>query len=92
MSGNVSLATTDSVAEVFVIPGLKMLREHYPVISLTLFTSINIPDISYRSADMAIRAARPEEVTLIIKRMSQPSTPVSTSEKAVSTGITVFGR
>lgn len=70
MSGHVSIATTDSMAEFFVIPALKKLRAQYPDINVTLSTSINISDISYRSADIAIRGARPEEETLIIKRLA----------------------
>lgn len=70
MSGHVSIATTDSMAEFFVIPALKKLRVQYPDINVTLLTSINISDISYRSADIAIRGARPEEETLIIKRLA----------------------
>lgn len=70
LSGNVSIATTDTMAEAFIIPALKMLRTQHPDITIKLLTAVNISDISYRSADMAIRGARPEEETLIIKRLA----------------------
>jgi len=83
MGGNVSIATTDSMAEVFVIPALKKLREQYPEITVTLLTSVNISDISYRSADMAIRGARPEEKTLIIKRLATIEMGLYTTEEYI---------
>ncbi|GAB2951073.1 LysR family transcriptional regulator [Hafnia psychrotolerans] len=83
MSGHVSIATTDSMAEVFVIPALKKLREQYPEITVTLLTSVTISDISYRSADMAIRGARPEEKTLVIKRLSTIEMGLYTTEEYI---------
>lgn len=68
-SGNVRIATTDSLAEVFVLPAIKKLRETYPDITITLLTSLNFSDISYRGADLAIRGARPASEELIIKRL-----------------------
>ena len=70
LCGNVRIATTDTMAEAFVIPALKALREQYPLITVTMLTAVNISDISYRGADLAIRGARPESDELIIKRMA----------------------
>ncbi|MNE15239.1 DNA-binding transcriptional activator GcvA [compost metagenome] len=70
LCGNVRIATTDTMAEAFVIPALKALREQYPLITVTMLTAVNISDISYRGADLAMRGARPESDELIIKRMA----------------------
>ncbi|HEJ9094521.1 TPA: LysR family transcriptional regulator [Serratia odorifera] len=70
LCGNVRIATTDTMAEAFVIPALRYLRERHPQITVTLLTAVNISDISYRGADLAIRGARPDSDELIIKRMA----------------------
>ncbi|HBE9078947.1 LysR family transcriptional regulator [Serratia fonticola] len=70
LAGEVRIATTDTLAEAFVIPALKRLREKYPHITITLVTALNISDISYRGADLAIRGARPESDELVIKRLA----------------------
>lgn len=70
LCGNVRIATTDTMAEAFVIPALKSLREKHPRITVTLLTAVNISDISYRGADLAIRGARPDSDELVIKRLA----------------------
>ncbi|MDQ9416574.1 LysR family transcriptional regulator, partial [Serratia marcescens] len=70
LSGNVRIATTDTLAEAFVMPALQDLRERYPAITVTLLTAVNIADISYHGADLAIRGARPDDDELIIKRLA----------------------
>jgi DNA-binding transcriptional LysR family regulator len=70
LHGHVSIATTDTLAEAFVIPALQDLRERYPAITVTLLTALNIADISYHGADLAIRGARPDDDELIIKRLA----------------------
>lgn len=69
LCGNVRIATTDT-AEAFVMPALQDLRERYPAITVTLLTAVNIADISYHGADLAIRGARPDDDELIIKRLA----------------------
>lgn len=70
LCGNVRIATTDTLAEAFVIPALQDLRQRYPAITVTLLTALNITDIAYHSADLAIRGARPDDDELIIKRLA----------------------
>ncbi|CAI2132135.1 LysR family transcriptional regulator [Serratia marcescens] len=70
LCGNVRIATTDTLAEAFVMPALQDLRERYPAITVTLLTALNIADISYHGADLAIRGARPDDDELIIKRLA----------------------
>ncbi|UUW16976.1 LysR family transcriptional regulator [Serratia ureilytica] len=70
LCGNVRIATTDTLAEAFVIPALQDLRQRYPAITVTLLTALNIADIAYHGADLAIRGARPDDDELIIKRLA----------------------
>ncbi|OKB67034.1 LysR family transcriptional regulator [Serratia marcescens] len=70
LSGNVRIATTDTLAEAFVMPALTALRESSPQITVTLLTAVNIADIAYHGADLAIRGARPDDDELIIKRLA----------------------
>ena len=53
-----------------MIPALQDLRQRYPAITVTLLTALNIADIAYHSADLAIRGARPDNDELIIKRLA----------------------
>jgi len=69
-AGNVRIATTDTLASAFVMPAIERLREHYPDITVTLLTGLEFADISYRSADIAIRGARPDSEELIVKRLA----------------------
>ncbi|MFV9671002.1 LysR family transcriptional regulator [Pantoea graminicola] len=69
-AGNVRIASTDTLATMFVIPAIQRLREQYPDITVTLLTGIGFSDISYRSADIAIRGARPDSEELIVKRLA----------------------
>ncbi len=69
-AGNVRIASTDTLATVFVIPAIQRLREQYPDITVTLLTGIGFSDISYRSVDIAIRGARPDSEELIVKRLA----------------------
>lgn len=70
LCGNVRIATTDTLAEAFVMPALQDLRQRYPAITITLLTALNIADISYHGADLAIRGARSDDDELIIKRLA----------------------
>lgn len=70
LSGNVRIATTDSLAEGFVMPAIKKLRVTHPHITVTLLTALNFSDISYSDADLAIRGARPASEELIVKRLT----------------------
>ncbi|KGD83168.1 DNA-binding transcriptional LysR family regulator [Pantoea sp. PNA 14-12] len=69
-AGNVRIATTDTLASAFVMPAIERLREDYPDITVTLLTGLEFADISYRSADIAIRGARPDSEELIVKRLA----------------------
>jgi len=81
LSGEVRIATTDSLAEAFVLPAIKKLHELHPHIRITLLTALNFSDISYRGADLAIRGARPASEELVIKRLATIEMGLYTSQR-----------
>lgn len=85
ITGNVSIATTDTMAEMFILPAIKKLHNTYPNLSINLITSVNISDITYHSADIAIRGARPKEENLIIKRLATIEMGLYASQEYVRT-------
>ncbi|MDN0087090.1 LysR family transcriptional regulator [Yersinia nurmii] len=70
LQGTVSIVTTDTLAEGFVLPALKLLRQQHPNISYSVATSINITNMAHHDADLAIRGNRPENDELIVKRLA----------------------
>ncbi|HHQ4919621.1 TPA: LysR substrate-binding domain-containing protein, partial [Aeromonas hydrophila] len=68
--GEVRIATTDTLAQAFVLPALTLLRERHPGIRLSLQTAVSVSDIAYREADLAIRGLRPDNDELVIKRLT----------------------
>ena len=70
LCGEVRIATTDTLAQAFVLPALTLLRERHPGIRLSLQTAVSVSDIAYREADLAIRGLRPDNDELVIKRLT----------------------
>ncbi|MEI9534772.1 LysR family transcriptional regulator [Moellerella wisconsensis] len=71
LCGDVVLATTDTLAVDFILPALKILREKYPNIRVSVKTSTRILDLSRREADIAVRTLRPEQGDLIVRRLTE---------------------
>ncbi|WP_246236097.1 LysR family transcriptional regulator [Acerihabitans arboris] len=84
LSGNVHVASTDSLARCFLLPALCELRQSYPDITVRLTTSPDIMDIRRGEADLAIRSARPSDNTLIIRRLATFRLGLYASEDYVS--------
>lgn len=70
LCGEVRIATTDTLAQAFVLPALTLLRERHPGIRLSLQTAVNVSDIACLEADLAIRGMRPDNDELVIKRLT----------------------
>ncbi|MGK4475272.1 LysR family transcriptional regulator [Aeromonas molluscorum] len=70
LEGEVRIATTDTLAQGFVLPAFSLLRERHPGIRLTLQTAVNVSDIANQEADLAIRSLRPERDELVVKRLA----------------------
>ncbi len=71
LEGTVSLACTDSVASVFLIPALRAVRQRHPGITVRMLVSTKLSNLTRREADLAIRPVRPEAPDLITRHLGQ---------------------
>ena len=57
LAGPVRIATTDTLAEGFVLPALAALQRRHPELEYTLLTATELVDVAAREADLAVRPA-----------------------------------
>lgn len=70
IEGKVSISATEATAA-FVLPSvLARLRQHAPGIEVELIATNQSSDLMLREADIAIRAYRPEQSELIVRKLS----------------------
>lgn len=67
--GNIAITATELMATHYVLPIINSLRSKAPELKVEIIASNQVSDLRRREADIAIRHARPQEATLIIKRM-----------------------
>ncbi|TNI75604.1 LysR family transcriptional regulator [Aeromonas media] len=70
LEGEICIATTDTLAQGFVLPAFSLLRQRHPGIRLKLLTAVSVSDIPNQEADLAIRSLRPEQGDLVVKRLA----------------------
>ncbi len=70
LEGELCIATTDTLAQGFVLPAFTLLRQRHPGIRLKLLTAVSVSDIPNQEADLAIRSVRPEQGDLVVKRLA----------------------
>jgi DNA-binding transcriptional LysR family regulator len=70
LTGMVRIATTDVLAELFLVRAVALLGKRHPQIDLTILTSPSVADLSRRAADVAVRTARPETGDFVIRRLT----------------------
>mgnify|MGYP001585585003 CR=1 FL=1 len=70
LEGEVRIATTDTLAQGFVLPAFSLLRERHPGIRLKLQSAVNVSDIVNQEAALAIRSLRPDRDELVVKRLA----------------------
>jgi DNA-binding transcriptional LysR family regulator len=69
VAGVVTVTTSDSVSLPVLIPALPLLREKHPGIRIDLISSNQVLSLARREADVAVRAARPEEGDLLTRKI-----------------------
>ncbi|MCK9685363.1 LysR family transcriptional regulator [Scleromatobacter humisilvae] len=69
--GLVSLACTDTIATVFLMPALAALRRRHPGVVVRLIASTQLSNLTRREADLAVRSVRPEAPDLIARHLGQ---------------------
>ncbi|HSN28770.1 MAG TPA: LysR family transcriptional regulator [Kofleriaceae bacterium] len=69
-SGTVRIATTDSLAEAFIVPAVRLLRAAHPHIDVIVQTGFPLVDLRKDEADLAVRIVRPTDPRLAAKRLA----------------------
>ncbi len=69
IEGTVRITSSDAMAAYILPRCLIALRRAYPGISIELFPSNTVSDLTRRDADIAIRHVRPEQPDLVAKRL-----------------------
>ncbi len=69
--GLVSLACTDTIATVFLMPALVALRRRHPGVVVRLIASTQLSNLTRREADLAVRSVRPEAPDLIARHLGE---------------------
>ncbi len=71
VTGLLRIATTDALAQILVLPALRLLHERHPEVRVHLLTGAARLDISRREADVAVRYVRPEAGELVSRRIGR---------------------
>ncbi len=70
-SGIVRLAATDDMAALVIAPLLGGFRARYPEVYLEIVAGVGLTDLYRREADIALRATRPSQNDLVIRRIGK---------------------
>jgi DNA-binding transcriptional LysR family regulator len=71
LEGSVSIACTDTVATVFLMPALRKLHQQHPDIEVRLVVSTRLSNLMRREADLAVRSVRPDNPDLIARHLGR---------------------
>lgn len=69
-SGTVRIATTESLAEAFVVPALRVLRAEHPRIHVVITTGWTRVDLRKGEAELAVRLVRPTDPRLACRKLA----------------------
>jgi DNA-binding transcriptional LysR family regulator len=69
-AGTVRIATTDSLAEVFIVPAVHALRAQHPQVNVIVSTSFVRVDLRKGEADLAVRLVRPTDPRLACRKLA----------------------
>ena len=70
----VRVATTESLAEAFIVPAVQALRTSKPRIQVTITTGWAQVDLRKGEADLAVRLVRPTDPRLACRKLAHSST------------------
>jgi len=71
LEGSVSIACTDTVATVFLMPALRRLHERHPDIEVRVIASTRLSNLTRREADLAVRPVRPDSPDLVVRHLGR---------------------
>jgi DNA-binding transcriptional LysR family regulator len=71
LSGTVRLTATEMLATRYILPHLWKFRERYPELTIDLICSNRSLDLSRREADIALRLTRPQQPSIVARRLAE---------------------
>ena len=71
LSGRVRIAAPELLGQHFVLGALLAVRARHPGIALELVTGLTRLDVRRREADIAVRTVRPNERSLVVRRVGK---------------------
>ena len=71
LSGVVRVATSETVAQYFIMEAIKRVHAQHPDIRVTLSTAIQLSNLTRREADLAIRNIKPDNPDLIQRHLAR---------------------
>jgi len=80
IEGDISISTTDLVANIVMPTLIQKLRQLHPDISIKLISSDTMSDLKRREADIAIRAMQPGDQDLIARKIGDMTGHLYASE------------
>jgi DNA-binding transcriptional LysR family regulator len=69
-SGTVRVATSDSLAEAFVVPAAREIRQRHPNVSVVIATGWAAVDLRKGEADLAVRLVKPTDPRLATRKLA----------------------
>ncbi len=73
VSGSVRVTAPETVVSHVLAPHLPAWRERYPALRLELLAATQVLNLSRREADVAVRLFRPQEPTLVVRKLGELS-------------------
>lgn len=81
LAGVVRVATTDTMAQHFVIDAVQALHQQHPDIRIQLLVTTSVSSLTRREADLAIRTVRPTEPDLVSRHLARRASGLYASKK-----------
>ncbi|WP_338764667.1 LysR family transcriptional regulator [Massilia sp. METH4] len=80
LSGTVRVATTDTMAQYFVMDAIRLLHEQHPDIRVVLHVTTAVTNLTRREADLAVRTLKPTDPDLVSRHLARRSSGLYASK------------
>ncbi len=71
LSGLVRVATTEVLARLVVVPAAAALMRRYLALQVEMMTGLHIVDVARREADIALRLNRPDDPSVVCRKLGE---------------------
>jgi DNA-binding transcriptional LysR family regulator len=84
LSGIVRVATTEVLARLVVMPAVAALMRRHPALQVEMMTGLHIVDVARREADIALRLNRPDDPSVVCRKLGEFAFTVYASPEYVA--------